>query len=145
MTIRAASETDHPRMAELDLVCFDERVILSRREIHSLLADPNTVGWVYEQDETITGFVVIHLTPSRGLVVSLEVDPAFRRQGLGLELMQHAESEAEDSGCRRMVLQVAVDNNAAIALYRGIGYRVLQRIEGYYATGESAFEMGKRF
>ena len=55
---------------------------------------------------------------------NLAVSPAAQRQGLGLHLLQRAESVAfEEWKCRSMTLHVDPTNTAAVQLYKNAGYR----------------------
>lgn len=48
--------------------------------------------------------------------------PAFRRQGLGTEILHALEAWGYETGARRAALQVETDNEAAIAMYGRLGY-----------------------
>ncbi|GAA2139336.1 N-acetyltransferase [Glycomyces algeriensis] len=48
--------------------------------------------------------------------------PAFRRQGLGTEILRALEAWGHGNGARRAALQVEADNEAAIAMYERLGY-----------------------
>ncbi|MEU5155005.1 GNAT family N-acetyltransferase [Glycomyces sp. NPDC021274] len=48
--------------------------------------------------------------------------PAFRRQGLGTEILRALEAWGHGCGARRAALQVEADNEAAIAMYERLGY-----------------------
>lgn len=48
--------------------------------------------------------------------------PAFRRQGLGTEILHSLEAWGYETGARRAALQVETDNEAAIAMYGMLGY-----------------------
>lgn len=48
--------------------------------------------------------------------------PAFRRRGLGTEILRALEAWGAGAGARRAALQVEADNGAAIAMYRRLGY-----------------------
>ena len=49
--------------------------------------------------------------------------PAQRRRGVATALTHAAEAHARERGCRILTLTVSVDNAAAQALYRKLGYR----------------------
>jgi ribosomal protein S18 acetylase RimI-like enzyme len=56
-------------------------------------------------------------------VTGVEVDPAGRRQGLATAIMHALWRWAVDEhGATRSYLQVSADNDAALALYEGLGY-----------------------
>ncbi|MFG3339199.1 GNAT family N-acetyltransferase [Glycomyces sp. NPDC048151] len=48
--------------------------------------------------------------------------PAYRRQGLGTEILHALEAWGYANGARRAALQVETDNGAAIAMYARLGY-----------------------
>jgi Acetyltransferases, including N-acetylases of ribosomal proteins len=50
--------------------------------------------------------------------------PAFRRQGIGKQLIQRALAAAQDFGFRRVELAVRANNLNAIELYKRVGFRV---------------------
>ena len=60
-----------------------------------------------------------------------------RRAGLGRALVEAAALEAARSGARSLFLEVAQDNAAAAALYRGAGFVEAGRRPGYYRRGDA--------
>jgi ribosomal protein S18 acetylase RimI-like enzyme len=50
-------------------------------------------------------------------------DPAYRRQGIGRALMEHADSWAKAQGYTQIGLQVFTTNQPAIELYQQLGYQ----------------------
>jgi ribosomal protein S18 acetylase RimI-like enzyme len=52
------------------------------------------------------------------------VDEAFRGEGIGSRLLDHAEEVAATAGARRFVLDVAVENDAARRLYERRGMTI---------------------
>ena len=56
----------------------------------------------------------------------LEVDPGYRRQGFATEILR----ELIQLGGKR--LWVKTDNNAAISLYKKIGFVIFKEDGGYY-------------
>ncbi|MDA1359235.1 GNAT family N-acetyltransferase [Glycomyces luteolus] len=55
-------------------------------------------------------------------ITSIGTLPAFRRQGLGTEILRALEAWGYADGARRAALQVETDNEAAIAMYGRLGY-----------------------
>ena len=58
-----------------------------------------------------------------GAITAVEVDPACRRQGLGVAITSALAAAAADRGARRILLQVETGNAAARALYFRCGFR----------------------
>ena len=54
---------------------------------------------------------------------SIEVDPARRREGLGRAVMAALLEWGAEQGAATAYLQVLADNESALALYAGLGFR----------------------
>jgi len=67
-----------------------------------------------------------------GTIYTVNVHPEARGRGLGKRLLATIERRLAREGCLRVVLQVHVDNRAAIALYEGAGYERLRLLRNYY-------------
>jgi N-acetylglutamate synthase len=74
-------------------------------------------------------------------ITAVEVDPAYRRAGLGLAITAAACAEAVGRGVRRVFLQVAVDNAGARALYERCGFRYSHRYQYRVAPATAAFSL----
>ncbi len=74
-------------------------------------------------------------------ILNLATAPAFRRQGVARSLLRHALRAATRSGLERAFLEVRSHNDAAIALYRSLGFIPIGTRRGYYADGEDALVM----
>ncbi|HEY2522670.1 MAG TPA: GNAT family N-acetyltransferase [Streptosporangiaceae bacterium] len=57
-------------------------------------------------------------------LTAIEVDPAYRRRGLAAALTAALIARAAQQGADRVYLQVEDDNEAALALYRRLGFAV---------------------
>jgi [ribosomal protein S18]-alanine N-acetyltransferase len=84
------------------------------------------------------GFVMFDLAEGESEILTLAVRPAAQRQGVGRALMQAAIAQAVADGAESMSLEVATDNEPALALYRGLGFAEIGRRRRYYqrADGE---------
>jgi ribosomal-protein-alanine N-acetyltransferase len=68
-------------------------------------------------------------------VLTVGVDPAARRCGLGKALVTAALGAAREAGTEACFLEVAADNDAAAALYAGLGFRRAGLRRAYYERG----------
>ncbi|MHB8105219.1 MAG: GNAT family acetyltransferase [Dehalococcoidales bacterium] len=59
----------------------------------------------------------------RGWVNYVGVEPAYRKKGLGRQMMEAIEKKLLERGCQKLNLQVLVDNTAAMKFYEYIGYK----------------------
>ena len=60
-------------------------------------------------------------------ISNLAVHPSARRKRIGLQLVREAEEVAATWGCRSVALHVDPGNEAAVNLYRSLGYRFVSR------------------
>ncbi|MEV0449583.1 GNAT family N-acetyltransferase [Streptomyces sp. NPDC050600] len=67
--------------------------------------------------------------------MAVEVDPAQRRRGLATSVMTALARRALDEGASAAWLQVEADNDAAGALYEGMGFAVHHHYHHYRWTG----------
>ncbi len=58
-----------------------------------------------------------------GAIQNLGVVPAFRGLGLGRALVRQALEGFYQAGLRRAYLEVTAENDGAVQLYRGVGFR----------------------
>ncbi|MDO5066674.1 MAG: GNAT family N-acetyltransferase [Propionibacteriaceae bacterium] len=72
------------------------------------------------------------------------VAPQHRRRGLGSELVRRGLTWAGAQGMQRVMLEVAHDNDAAIALYRGHGFVPVAGRANYYGRGRDALIMERQ-
>ncbi len=78
------------------------------------------------------GFILVRAVVGEAEILTLAVAPAARRAGLGRALVEAAASEAGVAGAETLFLEVAVDNAAALALYRATAFEAVGRRKAYY-------------
>lgn len=76
--------------------------------------------------------VLLRAGPDDVEILTLCVDPAHRRRGLGRQLLTAAGAWAVAGGARQLLLEVHADNTAGLALYRRWGLTEIGRRAGYY-------------
>ena len=139
--LRYADLRDLRALEALEAVCFQEHRY--RPEfLEWILKNPRTATLVWVEAGEIAGSVMI-LENGTSRVLSVAVHPSRRRGGIGRKLMEAAERVSRERGATAARLEVSTVNAAAIALYRGLGYRTEGVLPGYYSWGEDAFAMRK--
>ncbi|GAB4436021.1 MAG: hypothetical protein OHK0011_19190 [Turneriella sp.] len=68
--------------------------------------------------------------------------PAYRRHGLGKQLLHHAINH-KASALRRCLIEVSSANAAGLAFYEKLGFSEIGRRHNYYADGSTAILMEK--
>lgn len=143
MAPRAATRADYRRLWALDQACYPPEIAYGWEEMRTYLTRPGAIVLVLEGDDGIGAFVLAQPERHRGHIVTLDVQPSWRRRGWGRLLMQAAEAALRAAGKREVWLETAMNNAAALALYTGLGYRVLRVLRGYYPGGLDGLQMTK--
>lgn len=68
-------------------------------------------------------------------ILTIAVSDKYPRQGLGWRLMLAALREMRGRGTEHVFLEVDEGNNAALGLYRKLGFRQISERRGYYSEG----------
>ncbi len=74
-------------------------------------------------------------------LLTIDVSPEVRRHGVGTLLMTWVLERARALGSQAVVLEVAVDNEAARHFYQGFGFAQTRTLTGYYNGKTDAYEM----
>lgn len=93
----------------------------------------------------IIGYAAV-LVPAPGVegdILTIGVIPEHRKSGIGRAFMAQLESWALIKESNAMMLEVAVENIAAIAMYESLGYSRISERKNYYGTGRDALVMRK--
>ena len=119
------------RLAGLHAEAFDHP--WSAPDIAALMAQPGV--FVLEREG---GFILCRVVADEAEILTLAVSPSMRRQGLGRALVAAAAERAGAQGAEAMFLEVAADNQAAIALYQATGFAKVGLRKGYYPHPDGA-------
>ncbi len=128
----------------LDQRCFEDGEAYDRETFRDLMTHRNSICLKAVAGERMAGFVIGVVEPDRtGHVVVLGVSPEWRRRGVGRGLMQQLEAVFAERGVRLVHLEVRTTNEAAQALYHGLGFTIAGRRLAYYTNGDDGFLMVK--
>jgi len=118
-------------MFALDEACFEEPFWFSLRAMRRFAGAKRAATILAEdEDGRLVGFVVAHQEEETVYIVTVDVAQAYRRQGIGWELMQRVERAFAKA--RRVELHVFTENAAVIRFYEGMGYQQIGEKPGFY-------------
>jgi ribosomal-protein-alanine N-acetyltransferase len=141
---RAKRPEDLARVVEIEQSAFARpwsRDLIAREMAHDwssilLAVEPAPGG------EAVLGLVVFWLVHDEVHVLNVAVAPEARRRGVARALMREVERRGAGRGARIATLEVRRSNQAALELYRSLGYRKVGVRPRYYAEeGEDAIVM----
>lgn len=130
LEIRPFRDDDQAAVMGLWRVCFpddppwnDPGAIIRRKRL--VQPDLFLVGLL---DGTVVCTVIGGYDGFRGWVYHLATAPEHRRRGFGRRMMSEIEDRLAAIGCPKLNLQVRATNEAVVAFYRLLGYRVEDRV-----------------
>lgn len=111
----------------------------------AILAKTNEViGYVICRIETgfpsEGGFSIIR----KGHIVSLAVKKPFHGRGIGTMLMKSVLEEMIRNSIDESYLEVRINNENAIRLYKKLGYKIVRELPHYYLDGTTGLLMVKK-
>lgn len=145
-TLRPATPDDLTNLVALEAETFDYSQ-LGRQSFRRLMNSPSAHLFVLEKDQQLLGYSLL-LTRKGSKVwrlYSLAVAATARGTGVGRKLLEHALALAKNSGAAALSLEVKVDNNAAIELYRRYDFEVVDLLPDYYPGHADGYRMRLTF
>ncbi len=143
VTLGALTPADARRCAELEAQLFDGDDPWPAAAFNRELASPHNHYVGARAGETVIGYAGIsrlgRTPPFEYEVHTIGVDPAYQGRGIGRRLLDALLAFA---GGDVVYLEVRTDNEAAIALYRSVGFTQVGLRRRYYrASGADAYTM----
>jgi len=129
--IRPAAVADAGLIAGLHGLCFPEQP-WDGAAISALMRPPRAFSFLALVGGQPAGFCLARSAADESEILTLGVDPRQRGRGIARRLLAAVLLEARERACSLLYLEVAVDNEAALALYRRSGFEVAGRRPGYY-------------
>ena len=102
-----------------------------------LMQGPGVFGLI-AGDSAALGVILCRVVAGEMEVLTVGVTPEARRQGVARAMTTAALGAARQAGAEAAFLEVAVDNDAAAALYASLGFRRAGLRRGYYDRGRGA-------
>lgn len=111
----------------------------------SEIASLRSRAFVAERAEPreVIGYIHAWFVAGEMQITEVAVKKNWRRKGIATMLIEKMMERAREEGIKRAYLEVRVGNEAALNLYRKMGFLVLGRRENYYREtgGEAGYLM----
>ncbi|WP_370931762.1 ribosomal protein S18-alanine N-acetyltransferase [Bartonella sp. DGB1] len=106
----------------------------------NFLQNPNLIAFSsyhLTEPSKIIGFVLTQFITDEAEILSFGIDHNYHKQGLGYKLLQHNIDYLGKKKCRKIFLEVDVNNTAAINLYTKCGFLEKGCRKDYYQHSNS--------
>ena len=151
VVIRDFVSHDLERIWQLDQICFEPGIAYDKRTLRYFLRQQGAFTLIAENvKRELLGFMLVHCLPAdenrseaTSNIITIDIHPTARRIGTAAKLFAEAQKRSMANGCKVMDLEVAVNNEGAIAFYKSHGFQTTGRIEKYYNDSLDAFHMEK--
>jgi ribosomal-protein-alanine N-acetyltransferase len=143
ITLRPYQQHDFEALHRLDQSCFPSGVAYSRMALDYFLTLPSAVCDLAVEGQRIVGFILSEQNPLQAHVITLDVAPEHRRQGIGSTLLVEHERNLTLHDLRSVRIETAIENAVAVAFWQRHGYRIEAVLKRYYLGRLDAYEMRK--
>jgi ribosomal-protein-alanine N-acetyltransferase len=134
---------DMPEVLQIEQSSFDYS--WTEEDFLRCLRQRNCIGMVAEQGEKVVGFMIYELHKTKLHVLNFAIQPAFRRLGVGVQMVTKLVSKLSSHRRTKITLEIRETNLAAQLFFRSQGFRGIRVLRAYYEdSGEDAFLMQYR-
>jgi [ribosomal protein S18]-alanine N-acetyltransferase len=141
--LRTYEPRDFKALHKLDQACFPPGIAYSNTMLRYFLTLSSAECLLAEDGKEIGGFILSSVNAPLAHVITLDVTEAQRRNGVGSMLLEAMENKIARQGVHTVLLETAVDNEAAVAFWQRHGYRIEGVMKRYYLGRIDAYEMRK--
>lgn len=145
MRIKSTIYKDIKRIYELEKATFNENAF--DRNLFQKLINLNLLFLKLEKGllrKKIIGFLImIKDKKDRANLINFLIEKPYRNMGFGKRLLNHALEliRTNHPRIRKIILNVKINNSAAIHLYEKFNFTIVDTIQDYYRSGDSAYIM----
>lgn len=143
VTLRSYEPHDFTALYRLDQACFPAGISYSKTTLRYFLTLPTADCTIAMDGAKIAAFILTEENPPLAHIITLDVAETHRRQGVGSALLAESERNLALRGVRKVLLETAIDNEAAVAFWKRHGYRIEAVLKRYYLARLDAYEMRK--
>jgi ribosomal-protein-alanine N-acetyltransferase len=144
VALRSYEPHDFAALHRLDQACFPAGIAYSKLMLKYFLKLPSADCLVATEGPLIVGFILTEENPPLAHIITLDVAETHRKRGAGSALLAESERNLSLRGVRTILLETAIENEAAIAFWQRHGYGIEAVLKRYYLGRLDAYEMRKR-
>ncbi|MGC2527521.1 MAG: N-acetyltransferase [Candidatus Acidiferrum sp.] len=144
VTFRDYEPHDFAALHRLDQSCFPAGISYSKTTLHYFLTIPSADCIIAADGGRIAGFILTEENPPLAHIITLDVAETHRRHGVGSALLAESERNLALRGVRTILIETAIENEAAVAFWKRHGYRIEAVLKRYYLGRLDAYEMRKQ-
>src|SRR5712691_6313081 len=142
--IRWMIRRDMPEVLQAEQLSFE--YAWNEEDFLRCLRQRNCIGMVAEHGEKVVGFMIYELHKNKLHILNFAVHPAWRRQGVGAQMVSKLISKLSSHRRTRITLEVRETNLPAQLFFSRQGFRAVRVLRSYYEdSGEDAFVMQYQF
>jgi ribosomal-protein-alanine N-acetyltransferase len=141
--IRTFRPSDLDRIMKIERAAFS-RESYTRKMFLQLYRECRDLFVIAKRARRIAAYMSTCADSTQAELISIAVDPKWRKLGLGSALMRHTLAALKTRKVRRVILMVRTANTEAVRFYRRFGFTRVGRVPGYYEDGAAAYSMRKR-
>jgi ribosomal-protein-alanine N-acetyltransferase len=132
VSILWAASDNAPELAAMHQGLFDKP--WDAAAFQGLLSHPGSTAFMARLGSPeMVGFIVGQLAADEAEILTLGVRADRQRNGIGRKLVEALARAVKKAEARRLFLEVATGNSAALGLYKSLGFKEVGRRNGYYA------------
>jgi ribosomal-protein-alanine N-acetyltransferase len=141
--IRWMIRRDMPEVLQTEQESFE--YAWTEEDFLRCLRQRNCIGMVAEQGEKVVGFMIYELHKAKLHILNFAVHPAYRRLGIGAQMVAKLISKLSSHRRTRITLAVRETNLPAQLFFRAQGFKAVRVLRNFYEdSGEDAFLMQYR-
>jgi [ribosomal protein S18]-alanine N-acetyltransferase len=142
--IRWMIRRDMPDVLDIEQSSFE--FAWSEEDFIRCLRQRNCIGMVAEQGDRVTGFMVYELHRTRLHLLNFAVGRAYRRNGVGAQMIGKLTGKLSPQRRTRITLEVRETNLPAQLFFKQYGFRAVSVLRDFYQdTTEDAYLMQYRY
>ncbi|MBZ5702175.1 MAG: GNAT family N-acetyltransferase [Acidobacteriia bacterium] len=141
--IRPYQPGDFAALYSLDQACFPPGIAYTKTGLRYFLKLDGAQCLVAEEGKHTVGFLLAEENHPLAHIITLDVAESHRRHGVGSALVKEMETNLAARDVRAILLETAINNEAAVAFWKRHGYRIEAVLKRYYLGRLDAYEMRK--